>query len=324
MKKYVVGIDVGGTKTAYGLFDGDMNLVARHRHLSDRDAGPEAFFDAIAENTVELLREQGLALDRLGAVGIGMPSYIRYDEGRIVKTVNLPRLRDFAARDFLQKKFGVPVCLDNDTHAAALAEHRRGAGRGQENMLYCAVSTGIATGIIINGRLFRGSYGWAGETGHMLVTPEEGILCGCGNTGCFMSWCSGSMIVLHIQKWIACGEQTLLTEIAGSPEKITAQHLDEAWERGDALARRAVEQMARFLAVWLYNLYVTLNINFYVLGGGLLSMGDKLLVRTRQLFDEYNKDSPPVFFRKAALGSDFGIIGGAELAREIIEKMEGK
>jgi glucokinase len=318
MEHYTMGIDVGGTKIAYGLFDENFVLVSKRRHPSDRGAGPEAFFDVIVSNAKEMLAGRRAGLEQLRGIGIGMPSYILYDEGRIIKTSNLTLLRDFPAKDYLQKKFDgkIPVLLDNDTHLAALAEHRLGAGCGYDNMIYCAVSTGIASGIIINGKLFRGTYGWAGETGHMLITPDEGIECGCGNTGCFMSWCSGSMIVRHIQQWIAAGEETLLTEIAGSVENITAAHLDLAFERGDLLAKRAVEQMARFLAVWLFNLYLTLNINCFVLGGGLLAMGDKLFHRVEELFDKYNQDDHPVYFKKAALGDDFGITGAVELFRE--------
>ena len=208
---------------------------------------------------------------------------------------------------------GMRVILDNDTHVAALAEHKKGAGRGFQHMVYCAVSTGIASGIIINNQLFRGRYGWAGETGHMLITPGKGIECGCRNKGCFMSYCSGSMIVKHIRNRIAAGEQTLMTELAGSPEQITAVHIQQAFDRGDSMAKWAVEQMAQYLAVWLYNLYQVLNINCFVFGGGLVHFGDRLFPRIRELFDQYNGNDLPVYFKFAELGDNFGIIGAAEL-----------
>lgn len=312
MGGYTIGIDVGGTKTAYGLFDGQLNIIARERRASDAGMDGEAFFGAIAETVKGML--PGGDLSKLNGVGIGMPSYIDYQKGYIIKTSNLVNIKDFYARDFLSAKLdGARVALDNDGHAGALAEHRYGAGRGFTHMLYCPVSTGLSSGIIIGNELFRGSYGFSGESGHMIATPGEGLLCGCGNRGCVISWCSGSMIVKHIQNWIGAGEKTVLTEIAGSADAIQTYHINEAYDSDDGLAIRAVEQMAKYLAVWLFNLYVTLNINCFVFGGGLLNMGDRLFPRVREQFDAYNRDAHPVYFKTAELGGDYGIIGAASL-----------
>jgi len=315
MKRFIIGIDVGGTKTAYGVFDEERKILATRRHSSNPKLAPEEFFDVIVENIQALCTECNIAPSELCGVGIGMPSFIHFDEGRIIKTVNLTRLKDFRARDYLQRELGrdIQIVLDNDSHTGALAEHRHGAGRNFQHMLYCPVSTGISSGIIIDGRLFHGSYGWSGESGHMIVTPGEGIMCGCENVGCLMSWCSGSMIVKHVQSWINSGEKTLMTELAGSMDTITTEHIGECFVRGDALATRAVEQMTTFMAVWIYNLYVTLNINCFVFGGGLLNMKGNLLDRIKDKFDAYNKNDMPVYFKTAELGENFGIIGAAEL-----------
>jgi glucokinase len=250
MEHYTIGIDVGGTKTAYGVFDSKRNLLLKRREPSDPSLSPEHFFDGIAGCIRELIGELKIVPEALTGIGIGMPSYIEYKKGYILKTVNLTKIKNFAARDYLAAKLdGVSVLLDNDAHTAALAEYKYGAGRGFEHILYCPVSTGISSGIIINGQLFRGSYGWAGESGHMIASLGHGISCGCGNSGCFMSWCSGSMIVKHIQQWIADGRSTMLTDIAGSPEKITASHLDEAWEKAMPLPCRL---WSRWLSIWLH------------------------------------------------------------------------
>ncbi|MDR3171429.1 MAG: ROK family protein [Treponema sp.] len=314
MERYVVGIDVGGTKIALGLFDHRKRLVAEKGIPSDPDLGPEAFFDVLIQALLKLLAEESVAWEQLQGIGLGMPSFIHFETGHIVKTSNLVRIRDFPARAYLMDKFsGVPIILDNDAHVAALAEHRMGAGRGFKNMIYCPVSTGIASAIIIDGKLFRGTYGWAGESGHAIATPGEGLLCGCGNQGCFMSWCSGSMIVKHIQNWIAAGEHTLMTELAGGAENIACFHLEAAYDQGDPLAIKALNQMATYLGIWFFNLYVTFNIDCFVLGGGLLKMGEKLLAPVRRTFDQYNRNDMPVYFKTAELGNHFGIIGAAEL-----------
>ncbi|MDR1948838.1 MAG: ROK family protein [Spirochaetaceae bacterium] len=326
---YVIGLDVGGTKIACGLFDRERRLVAERRLPSNPGAGPAEFFDGLAGEIQGLLDAAKIPREGLRGIGLGMPSFILFEKGYIVKTSNLVNIRDFPARDYLSGRLGgIPVFLDNDARTAALAESRFGAGRGFPHMLYCPVSTGISSGIVIDGKLFRGSYGWSGESGHMIATPGEGLLCGCGNRGCYMSWCSGSMIVKHIRQWIAAGEPTLMTELAGGAENIECRHLEAAWNRGDALAVRALNQMARYLGLWFFNLYVTFNINCLVLGGGLLNLGEGLLGPVRRIFDEYNRagypeassgeagsraGDMPVYFKTAELGDQAGMIGAAEL-----------
>ncbi|MDR2111253.1 MAG: ROK family protein [Spirochaetaceae bacterium] len=316
---YTIGIDVGGTKIACGLFNENRGLLTERRSSSNGELPPEPFFDHIVREIWALVDDGGISPKQLRGIGLGMPSFILFEKGYIVKTSNLVKLHDFSARDYLMEKLGgIPVILDNDAHVAALAEHRMGAGRGFPHMLYCPVSTGIASAMIIDGKLFRGSYGWAGESGHMVATPGEGLLCGCGNRGCYMSWCSGSMIVKHIRLWIAAGETTIMTSLAGGAENIECRHLEEALDRGDAMAERAVVQMAKYLGLWFFNLYVTFNINCFVLGGGLLKMGEKLLGPVRRNFDRYNQAGTesldtPVYFKTAELEDRFGIIGAAEL-----------
>ena len=332
MEQYTIGIDIGGTKVAYGLLDGQKQIVRHMAHPSNIDHSSEEFFDTVIANIRKIMLDNHIEKENLRGVGIGMPSFILFEEGRIIKTANLTNIHDFPVRAYLMEKLGgIRVIIDNDAHTAAIAEHRYGAGRGFNNMLYCPVGTGISTGIIINGSIFRGHYGWAGETGHMIITPDDGIMCGCGNQGCFMSWCSGSMIIKHIKKWIEAGEKSCITDIAGD-EDLNCNHLADAYNDDDPLACRAIAQMVKFLGIWTYNLYLTLNINCFVFGGGLLKMfhnlkagktssGEKpfgLLDAMKEVFDGYNKNSMPVYFREAELsnimsGDDFGIIGAAEL-----------
>lgn len=314
MKQYTIGIDVGGTKIAYGLFDGDKNLVDKHRVLSDAALSAEQFFDRIVGDIHMILERHELTLDSIGGIGIGVPSYVLFEEGKIIKTVNLPNIADFPAKAYLLEKLrsDMRIVIDNDGHTGALAEHRQGAGRGFRHMLYCPVSTGISSGIIINNELFRGSYGWSGESGHMIANADEGVMCGCRNKGCFMSYCSGSMIIKHILNKIEQGDMTIMVKLAGGKENITTEHIVQAYALEDEMAIWAVEQMAKYLGVWCYNLYVTLNINCFVFGGGLLKFGDTLFGRVRRVFDTYNQNDYPVYFKYAEL-DDYGIIGALEL-----------
>ena len=314
MNAYTAGVDVGGTKVAYGLFDNGKALISKRAHSTEQGLSPAEFLRGVADQLRVLCEDQGVDPESLNGVGLGLPCFIRQPDGHIIKSSNIPTLRDFPARGFLEDMLGIHIELGNDTHAAGLAENRQGAGRGHEYMLYCSVSSGISSAPILNGKLFRGSYGFAGESGHMVVTPGEGITCACGKQGCFMSWCSGHMIAQHIQRWISQGGETIMLDMAdGDPMKITAHELKRAWEMGDDMAARAVDQMQKYLSLWFFDLYVFTNINCFVLGGGLLKMGSSFWDEVERRFRALDDGGSPVFFKRAELGDDTGIIGANEL-----------
>ncbi|MCI9135480.1 MAG: ROK family protein [Lachnospiraceae bacterium] len=308
-EKYVIGIDGGGTKVAYGLFDLEGKMLDRVQHPSDLQADGPGFSDQLIRTIQELLQKNSLTIQQLQGVGICMPSYILYDKGYICLTSALTKIRDFAMRDYLEERLGVRVVLDNDGNAAALAEHRRGAGQGLRHMVYVAVSTGIGSGIIIDGNLFHGSYGWAGECGHMLATPDEGVLCGCRNRGCFMSYAGGRYVPRHLKIRMLEGTESVME----GKDDLSCEDLLAAYHQGDELAKEQISTMAHYIAVCLYNIYQLLNINVFVFGGGLTNFGDVLFHRVREEFDRYNQIPMPVEFRYAELKKDFGIIGAAEL-----------
>ncbi len=308
--QYRIGIDAGGTKVAYGLFDEHNTLLARFQHPTPIEADGPAFCDLVIRSLRQLLQESGVRMDELQGIGVCMPSFILFDQGYVCMTSAMVNIRDFAMRDYLTERLGVPVVLDNDSNVAALAEHRYGAGRGRRHMVYVATSTGSGSGLILNGELFRGSYGWAGECGHMLITPDEGVACGCRNSGCFMSWASGRYIPQHIRR-MAKNRQTSMDL---GPE-LDCVELYRACREGDPLALEVLEQTAHYIAVCVFNIYQLLNVDLFVFGGGLVNFGPMLYDRVRAEFDRYNHIPQPVEFRFAELKQDFGIIGAAELVR---------
>lgn len=313
MKVYA-GMDIGGTKVALGVFGEDKTLLGKTKYPSDASLSAEEFFQQAAAQLRALLGRLALPEEDLAGIGVGLPCMVRYPAGEVVLCAMLPALNGFRVKACLEGLFpGVQVAVDNDAHCAALAESRHGAGKGRQHMLYCPVSTGLSSGIIIDGKLFRGSSGFAGESGHTILTPGQGIACGCGNQGCVQSYASGGMIVRHIRQWIDAGEQTLMVQLAGSPEKIDARHLEMAARAGDAMALRALDQMALYLGVWVFNLYITLNINCFVFGGGLVNMGELLFGRVRQVFDSYCHTEEPVEFLFAQCGQEAGLLGALEL-----------
>ncbi len=310
--RYVIGIDAGGTKVAYGLFDASGKLIDRARHASDVNADGPAFADTIVQNIQSILKKNNISSDKFLGAGVCMPSYIIYDKGYILLTSALPKIKDFPMKDYLEARLNTRIVLDNDSNAAAIAEYRRGVGRGLRHMVYVTIGTGLGSGIVIDGKLFHGSYGSAGECGHMIATPGVGTMCGCENAGCYSS---GRFFPENVQRLLDDGVESELTF-----ETADGYHILEAYHKGDALAARIIDQTAEYVGLCVFNVYQVLNIDTFVFGGGLTSFGDVLFSRIRKVFDRYNHIALPVHFKTAELKENFGIIGAAEF---ILEKSNG-
>lgn len=311
-----VGIDIGGTKIAYGLFDRNRKLIGKMRSQTPQNLAAEDFFQYVKRDVEKMANKSNGLLNDIEGIGVGIPGSIRYPDGYIVVNSNIPKLAGFGAGDYLKKIFpGAAIEIDNDAHAAALGENRYGAGKGHDHMIYCAVSSGISSALVIDGKLFKGSNGFAGESGHMLITPDQKreVYCPCGNDGCFMSWCSGQMIAKHLCKWVEEGKKTTISDMVECPEEISTLEIVRAWEHGDALAGKAIKQMQHYFALWFFNIYVFLNIDCFVLGGGLLKLGGRFWNEIYRQFEGYKKTGEKVIFKEAELGDDMGIIGAHEL-----------
>ncbi len=314
--QYTIGIDCGGTKVAFGLFDAEQKIIDRERIDTCLECSAEELLTQIAKVALELPKRNGLDPSKLKGVGVGFPSMIDLNTGYIIITSAIPNLKECEAQTILSNLFNAPVAIGNDGHCGALAEHAYGAGRGFANMLYVPFSTGISSAIIMDGQLRRGTFGTAGESGHMIATPGEGVRCGCGNKGCFMSYISGRYIVEHIKLWLAAGETSVMLEMAdGDSHKINGRILENAYKAGDPMAIKAINQMVRFMGQWLFNLFITFNINCFVFGGGLVNMGDMFFKPLRAEFEKYIVAKPrgEIFFKFAELKDDFGIIGAEQL-----------
>lgn len=306
-ERYTIGVDVGGTKVAYGLFNGMGEIVDRTQHATDFNADGPAFSDTLIKNLDKFIKKNTKTYEQLEGIGIGMPSFIKRETGFVFMTSAMPRIKDFAMRDYLEKRLPTRVVLDNDANTAALAEFRHGAGIGTEHMVYIVIGTGFGSGIIIDGKVFSGSYGAAGECGHAIATPGEGILCGCENRGCYMSYIAGKHIPERVRLGLERGIKSTL-----SPDTADGYRLLEAYKSGDLLAIEMMQQMANYLAQCLFNIYQMLNIDTFVFGGGITGLGDALFDRMREVFNSYYHIPFPVHFKMAELGEDIGIIGAAE------------
>lgn len=186
MARYTMGIDAGGTKVAYGLFDAAGKLLRRFEHPTDAQADGPAFTDQLVDTAYHMLEAERIGPEDLEGIGVCMPSFILYDQGYIYLTSAMTNIRDFPMRDYISARLPTRVVLDNDGNVAALAEHRHGAGKGSRHMVYIAASTGIGSGIIIDGKVFHGSYGWGGNAAICWPPRRQGwnAAAGTGDASC--------------------------------------------------------------------------------------------------------------------------------------------
>lgn len=318
MKGYKVGIHVGATSMRVGLFNEKTELVSHRRTLTDCDAEVGRFFDLIERLTRELVAENGIAMEDLAGIGIAFPSSIDHTNGYIIETNSMLYLRNIPARELLEKRFHLPVCIDNDSNAFALAEHELGAGVGFDHMIYVTLATGIGGGIIINGRLFRGMHGMAGEIGHMLVSDSQGFPCSCGVMGCVQSISSGRYMAKYALERIKEGEDSAILEHAGTFANIDMLAVGRAYRVRDPLAVEIVERGADYLGRMFRSLNQIFDINVFVCGGGVTKLGESF---TDRIISTYRHYSPmderyPARFLPAKLGELGGIYGAALLIEE--------
>ncbi len=302
-----IGLDLGGTNLAAGLVDEEYRIVARESVPADAARGARAVLgDMVA--LVKALRAQGEAT----SIGIGVPGLADKAAGRITYTCNLP-LGNTPAVEILRRETGLPVLLENDANAAALGEMLAGAGRGCGNFLMLTLGTGIGGGIIVNGKIYEGKNGSAGEIGHMVIVAG-GLPCSCGRQGCFEKYASARGLVALTEKAMAENPQSLLHQCI-SDGHVSGRTAFVAARQNDPAALAVVEQYIEYLACGVTNLVNLFDPELVLVGGGVANEGEALLAPLREIVsrEKYPPGGVPVRIEKAALGNDAGIIGAAYL-----------
>jgi glucokinase len=317
MKLPVLAIDLGGTKILAALIS-NCRVSCRDYSPTKADGGPQAVIEHMCEAIDRVMAQANLDVTRLHSISVASAGAINSKNGVVTLSPNLPGWRDIPLAEKLRERYATRVFLTNDANAAALAEHRYGAGRGTKHMIYLTVSTGIGGGIIINNRIYEGASGAAGEIGHMTI-DVNGPKCNCGNTGCLEMLASGTALAREAVRRIQRGEKSLLTDMVnGEIQNITAREVGEAAEKGDAVASAAINQIAGYLGIGLVNLVNIFNPEVIVIGGGVAKLGERLLEPARKIVQEraFPLQASAVKIVPARLGDDSGIIGAAVFARK--------
>ncbi len=314
----VLAIDIGGTKIITALISNKGQVLAKEYHLTLADEGPPSVINRILAAIDRLLNTKNMGLSQLDSISIAAAGAINFEKGVITSSPNLPGWHDIPLKDMVKEKYQVNTFLINDANAAALAEHRFGAGRGTNNLVYLTVSTGIGSGIIIDGKLYMGACGSAGEIGHMTI-DVNGPRDNCGNIGCLETLASGTAVAKEAIKRIGRGEESYLAEmVEGKIENITAEKVSAAAQSGDSLALEVIMQAATYLGVGLVNVVNIFNPEIIVIGGGMTQMGDLLFNPARKVVREraFPVSSGAVRIVPAQLGNNTEVIGAAIFARQ--------
>ncbi|MEW5762357.1 MAG: ROK family protein [Bacillota bacterium] len=314
----VVGVDLGGTKIYTVAADAAGRVLAELKVPTPKEEGYRAVVRSIAATVREVWRQAGLPEDGPAAVGLGAPGPLDAAAGVVFHAPNLG-WRDVPLRDDVRAEVGVPVYLDNDARLAALGEHVFGAGRGARDMLYVGVGTGIGGGMIIDGKVYRGT-GGAGEIGHVTVLPE-GPPCNCGNRGCLEAVASGTAITREARALIAAGGGKAILARAGEAEKVTALTVAAAALGGDPEAREVLFRAARFLGIGLATAVNLLSPELVVLGGGIMQSAELLWAEMEKEFAgrALQANRARVRLAQAALGGRAGGLGAVALAIKMSE-----
>lgn len=316
-----LGIDIGGTKIAGGAIASDGTVVARARaETPHRSTVPRVVEDTIMAVVQDLLSQVGA--DHVLALGVGAAGFVAADRATVVFAPHLS-WRHEPLRDTLTARTGLPVVVDNDANASAWAESRFGAATGSTDFVMVNLGTGIGGAILIEGELYRGQHGMAGEFGHMQVAPD-GLICECGNRGCWEQYASGRALVREARALIEAASPVAVdlgARVDGDARAITGPMITQAAIEGDALSRDLLADIGAWLGIGLSNLAAAFDPQLFVIGGGVSAAGELLLAPAREAFRRRLPGRgyrPEPTIVHAVLGNDAGFIGAADLARQAV------
>jgi glucokinase len=314
--KRVIGVDIGGTKVAAGLVDESGAITGEHRCPMAANGTPADGLAAV-RTAIDALLENAPGTLELGGIGICSPGPLDPKTGVVVNPPNLPCWRNFPLLDEIANIYNVPIKVDNDANAAALAETLWGAGRGYRHVFCATIGTGIGTGIVFDGCIYHGRTGAAGEGGHMSI-DYHGPVCGCGKPGCIEILASGSAIARRARTKLAAQpeQNSLLLELAHrNLDAVSSEMVGEACAEGDLVARQTIQETVELLALWLSNIVDLLDPDVLIMGGGASVMLRPFFheIHSRMSAFCVNSRSTEIPVVPARYGADAGIAGGAAL-----------
>ena len=285
MKPYVIGLDLGGTNSVFGIVDARGEIKATTAIKTGGYDTAEAYVDAAVEALQPIIEQVG-GIETIKAMGIGAPNG-NYYNGTIEFAPNLPWAHTTVVplAQMFSDRLGVPVALTNDANAAAIGEMVYGVARGMKNFIVITLGTGVGSGIVVNGQLLYGSDGFAGELGHVIMRRENGRPCGCGRKGCLEAYCSATGVARTARELLATTERpSLLRDM--NPEDITSLDVSIAASKGDALANEIYEFTGKMLGEACADFAAFSSPEAFIFFGGMTKAGELIMKPIREAYDK--------------------------------------
>lgn len=306
MGRAVLGVDLGGTNLRAAVVTHDGEILSKHKEATHAAGGKDTVMVRLIES---IGKQRALAVQQgyeVTALGVGAPGIIHGEKGVVVKSPNFPDWNNVPLKAELEAALSMPVFIENDANAAALGEQWRGAGRTARSMILITLGTGVGGGIVLDGKIWHGADGMAGEIGHMTLEPD-GRPCGCGNTGCLEMYASARAIVQGYR------------EASGEPARhkaFTAEEIYHAAHEGDTVALRVMEDMGRYLGIGMASLINIFNPEMIVIGGGVKDAWPLFIDAARReiMKRAFRFPAERVLIVPSALGDDAGMVGAAAVA----------
>ncbi len=276
---FVAGVDMGATHISILIANSAAHVLEEKETSFNIADGPEICLERADVFLRETLKQAGIELENLLAIGVGVPGPIMAEAGMVVMPPIMPGWDRYPIRATLEKRWGCPVSLNNDAELGAVGEWAFGAGRSANNLAYIKVGTGVGAGLLLDGHIYRGATGSAGEIGHLTI-DTNGAICTCGNRGCLETFASGPAIARLAKEAVASKQQTQLSALG--ERTITAKDVSDAARRGDLVAQRIIAAAGAQLGVAIAGLVNLINPNMVVVGGGVAQIGDLFLEPVRR------------------------------------------
>lgn len=316
-KPYVIGIDMGGTNTVFGIVDARGNVIASDSIKTAKHADINDYIDELHTELSRIIKAND-AEGKINGIGIGAPN-ANYFTGVIEDGVNLPWPTPIPLADLVSQKFGIPCLITNDANAAAIGEMTYGAARGLKDFIMITLGTGVGSGIVINGQMVYGHDGFAGELGHVIVKRNNGRICGCGRTGCLEAYCSATGVARTAREFLEIrNDESLLRNL--DINSITSKDVYDCAAAGDKLAKDIFEYTGTILGEALADFVTFSSPEAFVLFGGLTKSGDYIMKPIKEAFD---KNILSIYKGKVKIllselkESDAAVLGASALGWEI-------
>lgn len=314
MKKFSIGIDLGGTKILIALVDKTTGEVVHHvKKKTKKDKGPKNIIRKMIEGIEELLKESEIPLQDIESIGVGAAGQVDRENGILIGAPNLD-CYDLNIREHLTSHFNLPVYLGNDVEIAAMGEMMFGAAKGCDDFVCIFVGTGVGSAIVKNGKIIHGATGTAGEIGHMIV-DLNGRQCACGAHGCLEAYASRSAIEKRIEGALRKGRHSVILDYLESGKSISSSMIQKSIERDDELVIQCVTEASEYLSGGIASIINFINPKLIILGGGLIEAVDYFYQKTIKKARAKCLPVPAqkIEFKKAELGDYSGVIGAAFL-----------